>query len=60
MNRSKSNKVKKQISKISSQKIMLKKICDDFKEKVNFSFHYPFDTHISAHIDPKCLENQQF
>ncbi len=37
---------------------MHKKICDDFKEKVSFSLFYPFDTHISANIDFKCLKNQ--
>jgi hypothetical protein len=37
---------------------MHKKICDDFKENVSFSLYYPFDTHISANIDLKCLKNQ--
>jgi hypothetical protein len=39
---------------------MHKKICDDFKENVSFSLYYPFDTHISANIDLKCLGDRRF
>ena len=45
-------------NKNTFKEYQLKKICDDFKEKVCFSLYYPFDTDISANIDLKCLKNQ--